>query len=405
MKKEYFFDLINTKCPGATPLFLVVVGSQAYGTSLPTSDFDYSGVYIQSQEDIFGFGYKPQLEEKKEKGESDSKKDDTVFYEIKRFIELLQTNNPTVLQLLYSPEDCIIYKHPLFDMILNQKDSFITKKCKDSFGGYARQQISKAKGQNKMQGWEKNRVTRKDILDFCYVIDGVKSYRLKPYLKGQGWDLKLVGLSKVPHARDLYAAFYDFEAHKCFGAKLSEEHKEANKKKKKRKGEAFGIGYKGITKEDSKSNSVRLSSIPKNEEPMFNMYFNKDGYTCHCVDYKRYHKWLKERNVQRWVDVKGHGQKIDGKNMLHCKRLLEMSREIAEGRGVIIRRPNAADLIKIRKGEVSLETLIEWAEKEIKNVDKLFNESNLAKEVDIKKTNKLLIDIRKQFYKDSLTLA
>jgi hypothetical protein len=39
-----------------------------------------------------------------------------------------------------------------------------------------------------------------------------------------------------------------------------------------------------------------------------------------------------ERNLQRWVDVKSHDQKIDGKNMMHCYRLVQMAREIAEGK-------------------------------------------------------------------------
>jgi hypothetical protein len=76
----------------------------------------------------------------------------------------LGSNNPTVLELLNTPEECILYKHPVFDMILNDRDNFLSKKCANSFGGYARQQIGKAKGQNKKQNWEKDKVTRKDVL-------------------------------------------------------------------------------------------------------------------------------------------------------------------------------------------------------------------------------------------------
>jgi hypothetical protein len=63
-----------------------------------------------------------------------------------------------------------------------------------------------------------------------------------------------------------------------------------------------------------------------------------------------YQEWLQKRNLQRWVDVKSHDQKIDGKNMMHCYRLVQMAREIAEGKGVIVRRENAAELISIRRG-------------------------------------------------------
>ena len=52
--REQFEKFIEEKCPGAQPLLIVIRGSQAYGTNLPTSDTDYAGVYIQSENDIFG---------------------------------------------------------------------------------------------------------------------------------------------------------------------------------------------------------------------------------------------------------------------------------------------------------------------------------------------------------------
>jgi hypothetical protein len=36
--------------------------------------------------------------------------------------------------------------------------------------------------------------------------------------------------------------------------------------------------------------------------------------------------------------------------MMHCYRLVQI--EIAEGKGVIVRRENAAELISIRRGEL-----------------------------------------------------
>jgi predicted nucleotidyltransferase len=50
--KQELFNLIEQKSPGARPLYLVVRGSHAYGTNIETSDTDYAGVFIQSEEDI-----------------------------------------------------------------------------------------------------------------------------------------------------------------------------------------------------------------------------------------------------------------------------------------------------------------------------------------------------------------
>jgi predicted nucleotidyltransferase len=211
--KKQFDDFIEEKCPGAKPLLIVIRGSQAYGTATPTSDTDYAGVYIQTEADIYGTAYKEQI--------NDSK-NDTVFYEIKRFLQLTASNNPTILELLNTPEDCIIYKDPIFDLILERKDEFISKVCANSFGGYAIQQIKKARGQDKKQNWEKGKVTRKDVLDFCYVIEGEKSIPWKEWNSGR-FDEKFIGAVNVPNARDLYALYYDTEAHLCFSEQVPEK--------------------------------------------------------------------------------------------------------------------------------------------------------------------------------------
>jgi len=371
--KEQLIQLIEEKSPGSIPVYLVIRGSHAYGTNIETSDVDYSGVFVQSQDSIYGMSYKEQINDDN---------NDIVIYEIRRFLELLEKNNPTILELLNTPEDCIIYKHPIFDEILESKEKFITKQCANSFGGYAKQQISKARGMNKKQNWEKQKVTRKTPLDFCYIHRGEKSVPLSNFLHEKGMDQRFCGLSNVPHSRDTYALFYDF-------------------KEEETDGEIKNFGFKGIAFETS--NQLRLSSIPENLTQTRNFIgyvsYNKDGYTKHCIDYSSYQKWIEERNEARYVDVKGHGQMIDGKNMMHCRRLMDMAREIAEGKGIIVRRPNAEELLDIRKGKIDLKTLIDHVESEIKEVDHLFNESTLPEFVDKNHVEQLLIKIRKEIYK------
>ena len=391
---QEFLDLIESKSPGAQPLLIVKRGSQAYGTAIPTSDIDYAGVYIQHLDNILGYGYKEQINDDK---------NDTVFYEIKRFLDLVSTNNPTILELLNTPEDCILYKHPFMGEILQHRDKFITKKCSNSFAGYALQQIKKAKGQDKKQNWEKDKVTRKDVLDFCYVIESEKSIPWKVWNVHKGYEEKFIGAVNVPNARDIYALYYDQNAHNCFAENLPEYMKENAKRWRLEDGKPLGFGYKGLVKTGeganaAESNQLRLSSIPKGEIPICNIIYNKDGYTMHCKDYNEYQEWLNKRNLQRWVDVETHGQKIDGKNMMHCRRLLEMAKEIAEGKGILVRRENAQELLSIRRGEIDLQSLIDRAENDIIEIDTLFKESNLPDSVDPEFVNDLLLSIRKQFY-------
>jgi uncharacterized protein len=359
--KQQLIDFIESKVPGSQPLLLVVRGSHAYGTNIETSDTDYAGVFVQSMDDILGFSYKEQINDDT---------NDTVIYEVKRFLKLIESNNPTVLELLNTPEDCIIYKHPLFDEILKHRDEFITKKCSNSFGGYAKQQISKARGQNKKQNWEKSKVTRKTPLDFCYVIGGNRegngSMNLVKWLYENGKRHDECGLVNVDNAQGVYALYTMFSVED---------------------------GMRGIVKEGS--NELRLSSIPKSTEPDAFISYNQNGYTKHCKDYASYEKWLSERNEARWVDVKSHGQKIDGKNMMHCRRLMDMAMEIAEGKGINVRRYNASDLIDIRKGKIDLKTLIDDVERDMKIMDEKFENSDLPNSVDLDLLENILLIIRR----------
>lgn len=392
--KEEFEKFIQDKCPGAYPLLIVIRGSHAYGTATPQSDTDYAGIYVQSQDDIYGNRYKEQINDDK---------NDTVFYELRRFLELVSTNNPTVLELLNTPEDCIIFKDPLYDFILEKRNDFITKVCGMSFGGYAIQQIKKAKGQDKKQNWETEKVSRKDVLDFVYVINNDQTIPWKKFASKKGYEEKFCGVVNVPNAQNIYAVFYDWTAHLCFSESIDEKSKELSKKQRIESGKSLGFGYKGLVKVGegnnyTESNSLRLSSIPCDQIPVCVISYNKDGYTQHCRDYKSYQEWLENRNVQRWVDVKSHGQKIDGKNMMHCRRLLEMAREIGEGKGINVRRPNAKYLLDIRKGRIDLQTLIDQAEKDILKIDEIFKKSNLPESVDRNLINDILIKIRKEMY-------
>ena len=371
-------------------LFETIVGSHAYGLNTPDSDTDYKFVYILPEDYILGTGYIEQLNVTK----------DITGWEIKRFLELMASNNPTVLELLNSPEDCVVKKHPLFDLILENKHKFITKVCKNSFGGYAIQQIKKAKGLNKKLNWESDKIIRKDILDFTYVIQGEKSTPWKSWNKNKGLEEKFCGIINVPNAKDVYALYFDTIGYNCFSDSVAIEIKENSKNFCEKMNIPMSLGYKGLVNtNENESNQLKLSSIPKGETSICNIIYNKDAYSQHCKDYNEYQEWLENRSEERYVETKSHGQKIDGKNMMHCIRLIRMAKEIGLGKGINVRRDDKEELLAIRRGEVDLENLIEIAEADIKNMDEIFERSFLPQSVETDLVNKLLIEIRKKFYK------
>ena len=344
-------------------LFEAISGSKAYGTDLPHSDEDIRGVFIIPHNDLLGMNQTTQVSDEKQ---------DIVFYELKRFLELLATNNPTLLELIHTPIDCIRFQHPLFEIILKEKNNFLTKKCAQTFGGYALQQIKKARGLNKkiVQQFEEE---RKTPLHFCYVISstGYGSIPLLQFFKEKKYDQTFAGLAAIPHMRDMYALFYD-------STKDS-------------------LQYKGIIQSND-STDVSLSSIPLNEKPIATLYFNKDGYSMYCREYKEYWQWVNERNPDRFAENKLHDKGYDGKNLMHCHRLLDMCIEIGEGKGINVRRPNREQLLAIRRGEYDYDQLIEEAEQKIAQINALFAHSTLPDELDPNWINNLLVLIRKKFY-------
>lgn len=352
-------------------IYKTIVGSQAYGTNIETSDTDYKGIYIQPNKDILTFKYREQQEVGK----------DETYYEVRRFLQLAASGNPTILEMLFLPIQDALITTKAYSLLYDNRHKFLTKKCKNSFGGYAVQQIQKAKGLDKKMNWEKARVERKTVLDFCYVHEDGKSYPVESWLKEQGKDQKYCGLVGLSHMPDCFALYYDH---------IQDYLDEGGSST--RLNNAVGHGYHGIVGEDS--NSVRTSSVPKYVHPETVMTFNCEGYQLHCKEYREYQKWLGTRNTARYVDVGNHGQKLDGKNLMHCRRLIDCGLEIASMGDLIVRRQNAEYLLSIRRGEVPLEEIIRQAEVDLKLMDQMFQDSALPEDVDWDFVNDLLYEVR-----------
>ncbi|WP_288435563.1 nucleotidyltransferase domain-containing protein [uncultured Chryseobacterium sp.] len=350
-------------------LFEAISGSRAFGLATENSDTDIRGVYYLPKEEFFGLNYIPQIS---------NETNDITYYEIGRFVELLQKNNPNILEILASPEDCILYKHPLMDL-LNIED-FLSKLCKDTFAGYAVSQIKKAKGLNKkiVNPVDKE---RKSILDFCFILDGQGSVPLKKWLHefpssggvsvGRGGlSNEKCGLISIDHTKGMYALFYD---------------------------ETGTLGYKGVI-QNEEANQVSLSSIPKDEKPVAYLYCHLDAYSIYCKDYREYWKWVAERNEDRYNVNQTHGQNYDSKNMMHTIRLLQSCEQIFKTGSLDIRVENRDELLGIKAGNQSYENVMQKSENLIQSIEHYYSISTLPDAPDLEKTTKILVEIRKKLY-------
>ncbi|GAA4443538.1 hypothetical protein GCM10023188_44430 [Pontibacter saemangeumensis] len=338
-------------------LFECISGSRAYGLSTPTSDTDIRGVFVLPEEDYFGLNYVEQLS---------IESNDIVYYELRRFVELLAKNNPNMLELLSMPEDSILYQHPLYNRFKPQ--NFLSKLCKDTFAGYALTQVKKAKGLNK-KIVNPVEPERKSVMDFCYVAQGQGSVPVQEFLEQQGLQQEDCGLARIPHMPDLYAVFH-----------------EPNTR------------LRGIVQSEE-SNDVSLSSIPKGLQPLAVMSFNKNAYSTYCKEYKEYWDWVEKRNNARYENTLSHGKNYDAKNLMHTFRLLDMAEEIASQGEIIVRRPNRDFLLQIKAGAFEYAELLAIAEEQIAKMDALYATSDLPEEPDMLLLNELLVEVRKSFYK------
>lgn len=438
MEKKIDFDYLREN---GLLLFEYVRGSQLYGLSRPESDEDHGGVYIEPLDALLGTGI----------GFPEDVHDETndeSWFSLRKYMGLLLNSNPNVLESLYVPEDKIIYKHPVFDLILGERDKFITKKCFGSFMGYAKSQIEKARNLKKkivhpIEG------PLQSCLEFIMYVYNGGSRPVVRWLEENGLLQRYCGLVNVDKMPTIYCMYYDWGEHLYnelhistwkefkdwvdkeididgpkkgtfldsffhygmqqgynllyYVSKGSLEMVEVDVDELKKLWDRYNkpFGFRGLVNLDNTSNEVRFSSsssIPKGETPLQTVSYNGDGYSTYCRQWKEYHDWNKHHNVERFnLAKKGH---YDLKNGMHSARLLSMGIEIARGEGLKIDRSKIDRdwLLKIRMGEIVYEDLMAWLESKDKEMIDAMNNSTIPDEIDLDFVDSLMRKVRKQFY-------
>jgi len=117
-------------------IFLTRHGSQAYGTSTPTSDLDVKGICVPPKEYMLGFH--KVFEQAEVKGDPDM-----VIYDIRKFFKLASDCNPNIIEVLFtSPEDWF-HTTPSFQKLWANRHLFLSRKARHTFSGYAMSQLKR----------------------------------------------------------------------------------------------------------------------------------------------------------------------------------------------------------------------------------------------------------------------
>ena len=342
-------------------LLEAISGSRAYGLDTPESDTDIRGVFILPKEQFYSMEYVGQI---------NNETNDESYFELGKFIDLLAKNNPNILELLNTPDDCVLIKHPLMDKITSS--TFLSKLCEQTFGQYSIAQIKKARGLKKkiLNPVEKE---RKSILDFCFVPSGQGSIPVMEFLTEKGLRQEDCGLSKIPHMHEMYGLYYD-----------------------------LACKFKGIIQKTT-ANDISLSSIPKGLKPLTILSVNLSGYSAYCKDYKAYWDWVSERNETRYEGTMSHGKRYDAKNMMHTFRLIAIAEEIGMSGVVNVRRKERDFLLSIKRGEFEYEDLLRQAESRMDALKEIYANSSLPDYPDKKAIDRLHYQLRNEIYQTSMS--
>lgn len=341
-------------------IFQCVAGSRSYGTDSAHSDLDTRGVFIAPPE--YTLGCMKTVEQVEVPGE------DTVIYELAKFVKLAAETNPNLIELLFTNEENILFIDPTFEKLREHRDLFLSKKAGFTFSGYAMAQMKRIRGHNKwLNSPQPERAPH--LLDFA------------TFITPRGVLVKGIALTSNIAYGDACLIKVNATTFRIFQS--------PHFKKPILSEDGQNIQFVDISKDKL---SVRLEGA----EFLGTLIVQKEAYRTQHRMWKDYWQWKKNRNKTRAELEEKYG--FDCKHASHLIRLLRMSHEILRDGKVIVRRPDADELIAIRNGSFNYDQLVETAKRMDAELDELYEKSTLPHSADKDAINKLYMSIVTEYW-------
>ena len=288
-----------------------------------------------------------------------------------------------MLDLLFSPERCILKMEREWEIFVENRDLFISKKCRHTYSGYAFAQLRRIN------------THRKFLLE-------------PPKVKPLREDFGLPATSIFPTAQlkaVVYSAMGDFlieEEKENFLSELDDVYSNyvmpiVNRYIKpdfrSLAMEYLQVGIK------SQANTLRALGPSYIKDEYIEMATRELQFYNADVEWRQYSSWMKSRNKARAeLEVK-YG--YDTKHAAHLVRLIRMCNEILKTGKVNVDRTDidAEELKAIRAGAWDYEKLEEYAKKMDDEAGELYKSSSLKRSPDIKKIKSLCTSVCEQYLK------
>lgn len=356
-------------------IYATKVGSQAYGMATENSDLDIKGVVIppvhvrmnlfQKFEQVIDYSYfsdywahlknpkNPKLE--------------STFYSLEKFITLAAACNPNILELMWTDPIDVLTSHPVWDIIREHRNLFLSKRVKHTFTGYAYAQIAKIERHRKWILLDKAPVqpTRAQ-----FGLNDPKAPQIygeaNRYIQRQ---IELWNLSNLELSTDDKLKLKE----QCWELCLY-LHNASQIDWDNWPDAYFQAGLVKLTEQLADSSVLSIIKAEK-------------AYTNALREFNGYQHWFNERNpARRELEVK---HSYDTKHGAHLVRLLRMGFEILMTGEVQVHRPDAKELLSIRDGAWTYEETMTYAKDMSKKIDEVSEISKLPYSVDYEKINEL----------------
>lgn len=171
-------------------VYETIMGSRAYGTATPESDYDIYGICIPLKHMVFphlngeidGFGrQKKRFEQFKTDKETngkifgdDGKEYEIVIFSIVKFFSLAMENNPNIIDCLFTPINCVTHSPTIGNIIRDNRRMFLHKGCWHKFRNYSYSQLHKMAGKKPQPGSNREAMRAEYGMDVKFAMNVVR---------------------------------------------------------------------------------------------------------------------------------------------------------------------------------------------------------------------------------------
>lgn len=354
-------------------------GSLSYGTALPTSDVDFRGIFCADPVNILTPFFPIREAE-------DTLEEDTKLYELSHFMKLCLECNPNIVETLWVSDEDIVFRTPAYDLLRENRHKLLSSKIAFTTSGYALSQLKRIKGHNK---WINNPqpVEPPRQIDFVSLVFNFMErqlFRRDFHLENFHKDYRL-----IPYGDNTYGLYYapgysTFDDRFSLNTQYDEES------------DFHTIKYKYEWLHTLRA-ALAHEPTRRRRRPIAVVKFNAQEYNQAKENHKNYWTWKENRNATRSELEEKYG--YDTKHAMHLVRLLRMGVEALRDGEIIVKRPDAEELLSIRAGAWTYDQIVTYAEQmDLEVREKWYKQTSLPKHPNIKFAAELLMEVQSKVW-------